>query len=960
MRFRISVLLLMILPTLVIGQDGPISSTRAAIDSLIQLNRAALAKRQLAGAQEVILQAMEMAESIRTSAPETYARCLFNAGRTNHILENFREAEQQYLEAIDMQRTEKAVNPEDLAGSLNALAYLYSLLGRYDDSERLYFEALNIRHKTLGESHPDYATSLSNIGDLYTQKGDYKQAESYILKARDLREQVIGKDHPDYTWSLNNLGVLYKKMGRYEQAEDLFIQTRDRRLQANGPKHLLYGISMNNLANLYVEMERYQEAETLYKETLQIWKEALGPTHSYVANTLNNLSELYKRNGQYPESRALIEEAIDIWENQYGRDNLQYANGKNNLGLVFEKMGQYPQALEAIKEARDIRLRTLDRNHPDIGNSDNGLGQLYWTMGLPDQADTLLREAALVQKRMVSQAVRFLTEQEQTEYATRFVENLDLYYSYLQDYGTRHPNDVAIGLDLTLFHKGFVLHASQQLRNRVQQIPQVRTMYQDLQIMRKKLSSEYAKPVQDRRDISDLEQDADELEKKITLVIGEENSLSEEVSWKDLQTKLGPEDGLVEFVHFRYRHPRETDSIYYGAFILRKDSPMPIFVPLFEEQEISPLLETQGERRADYVNQLYAYADRGFVSTETPQKTLYELIWQPLQEAKGGITGLKRIYFSMSGLLHRVNLGAIPLSDETSLADAIQFVQLGSTRQLMESNRQAPTVGDAAVFGGIQYDLDSLTIALAREHDDQDLLASRGEQVMAAMDQSLKQGAWSYLKWTKKESETVQSVIQAAGIPVQEFDGLTATEEAFHALGHQQKGSPGIIHLATHGYFFPDPADLPADTRREVVFQLSAKPMIRSGLILSGGNYVWGGGQPLPGREDGILTSYEISQLDLSQTELVVLSACETGLGDIRGNEGVYGLQRAFKIAGVRYLIMSLWQVPDRETMQFMTTFYGHWLGEGKPIPEAFRQTQREMRDRFYNPYSWAGFILLD
>ena len=136
--------------------------------------------------------------------------------------------------------------------------------------------------------------------------------------------------------------------------------------------------------------------------------------------------------------------------------------------------------------------------------------------------------------------------------------------------------------------------------------------------------------------------------------------------------------------------------------------------------------------------------------------------------------------------------------------------------------------------------------------------------------------------------------------------------------------------------------------------------MIRSGLILAGANPSWQGVEPPAGKEDGILTAYEISQMNLSSTELVVLSACETGLGDVEGNEGVYGLQRAFKIAGAKYLMMSLWQVPDEETSEFMTTFYREWLG-GKTIRQAFRQTQQAMRENYpREPFLWAGFVLVE
>lgn len=137
--------------------------------------------------------------------------------------------------------------------------------------------------------------------------------------------------------------------------------------------------------------------------------------------------------------------------------------------------------------------------------------------------------------------------------------------------------------------------------------------------------------------------------------------------------------------------------------------------------------------------------------------------------------------------------------------------------------------------------------------------------------------------------------------------------------------------------------------------------MIRSGLLLAGANYAWKNGRPIsPGADDGILTAYEIAQLDLSQTELVVLSACETGLGDIRGDEGVYGLQRAFKLAGVKYVLMSLWQVPDFQTQELMAAFYYHFLEEKMDIPAALRAAQAELRSRYPDPFTWAGFVLLE
>jgi len=224
-------------------------------------------------------------------------------------------------------------------------------------------------------------------------------------------------------------------------------------------------------------------------------------------------------------------------------------------------------------------------------------------------------------------------------------------------------------------------------------------------------------------------------------------------------------------------------------------------------------------------------------------------------------------------------------------------------------------------------------------------------------DSTLRGGTWRELKHAEQETANIAAVLQKAGILAAIKTGYDATEEDFKKLGNGGP-APRLLHISTHGYFFPDPVADPQSNGP--AFKSSNYPMIRSGLILAGANHAWKTGRPLGNREDGILTAYEISQMDLRNTELVVLSACETGLGHIEGNEGVYGLQRAFKIAGVKTIVMSLWQVPDYQTQELMTVFYQKWLLGKMPVRQALQAAQKEMRDKGYEPYYWAGFVVVE
>ncbi len=944
------------------GQSPDTLKIQNEIDSLIQLNRALIGKQKFSDALDVIALAKGKAIAIADTQSVRYARCLFNHGRTFDRLDRADEAENYYLASLEKLESLPENFPEDLAWSLNNLAVLYSANARFEEAEPLYFRSLELRKLTLGAEHPDYFWSLANLGDHYFKQGNYKQSEYYQIQARNLREKHLGKTHSDYAWSLNNLAVLYVRLGRYAEAETLYIEARAIREKQIGKEHPAYAVSLNNLANLYQEIQRYEEAEILYKEALEIWKKILGEKHNNVAAAIHNLATLHKKRGQHDAAVELYREALAIWEGIYGKDLPVYAQGLSSLGELREQMGDYPAALALFLEAGSIRERSLGKEHPDYGNSMNSLARVYWRMAKIKEAHAPMKDAVLLQQKMMIHAATHLSEQEQITFNTRFKEIQDQYYSFIQLNQNYLKEGIGDCLDLTLFHKGYVLFSAKQVRQRIQNSPEANKIYLQLSTLQRRLSKEYAKQFDARKDVPELENKATALEKELFIQVADMPLLQQQVTWKHVQQKLKKGEALIEFIHYNLYDPDKKDSIMYSALVLLPGMNEPALIPLFEEKELNALLEYKSERRADFVNDLYAYADRGLVKIGTPKRSLYEMIWEPLEEF--GLPAVHTIYVSGTGVLHRLNMGGIPINDEQILSDKYALTSLGSTRQIVytDTSVQLPNNPAIAVFGGIQYDTDSLLInnEMARGNSEE-TGQHKGNDSTSRTKESRGSNSWTYLKWTEKEASIIKNITEAASFNVNYYTGNTGTEEQFKSMGHNNTASsPAVLHVASHGFFFPDPSVSPEIPSTASVFQLADNPMIRSGLILAGGNQVWTGGQSLPGVEDGILTAYEISQLDLRNTALVVLSACETGLGDIKGNEGVYGLQRAFKIAGAKYLIMSLWQVPDRETMEFMTSFYKNWLEEKMTIPNAFRKTQREMRDRFFNPYSWAGFVLVE
>ena len=938
---------LLLCPFCLLGQIVDSVALRQ-VDSLLKISSTNTYNGNFAKAFAVNASAEKIALEKFGPRSAAYGLCCNNRGRINSYSSNFPEAEKWHLEAKAIQQDALGKEHPDYATTLNSLAALYKIMGNYEKAEAFYLESKTIRQKVLGVQNPNYAGSLINLGNLYSIIGDFEKAEPLLLEAKEIFEiRLNDRKHSFYANCLHSLAGLNMQMGNYEKAEYLWLENQAIVERQVGKEHPRSVTSLINLAQLYSKMGDYEKAEPLYLEANTTWGKLMGKEHPSYALNLNNLATLYLQMGRYEKAELFMLEAMDIQEKVLGHQHPEFASSLMNLSGLYFTMGDYEKAEPPILEAKAIREKVFGKLHSDFTVSLSNLATLYAAMGNYKMAEPLYQEQTLLTWRMAEKAVRHLSERELGGYLNEFSKNLDLSLSFA--HLSSGKNIVTDCFDNSLFYKGFLLQTAGQLKRLSLSDPASAEKFNLLKSYHRRLANQYARPIADRdnKTIDDMEAQVNDLEKDLARTAAGFGEATRQVKWQEVQAALRPDAAAVEFVSYIFYHKEQTDSMMYAALVLLPGAEQPQFIPLFEEKQLAALLQTEGKPQPGFYNDLYAADKKGSL--------LYELIWKPIAATLPEST---TVYCSPSGLLHRVNLAAIPTPDGKTLADKNRLTILGSTRQLV-----VPTVpatlqtATAQLYGGILYD--ATPIVAVNTSSESNNMTTRGDSDFAQNDSTLRGENWKHLPWTDVEVTTAAEIMKGKDIAPTLKKGAEATEESFKAIG-QNGPSPRVLHVATHGFFFPDPKGEKASNEKP--FKVSDNPLIRSGLVLAGGNHAWKTGKPLrPDLEDGILTAYEISQMNLSNTELVVLSACETGLGDLVGNEGVYGLQRAFKIAGARYLIMSLWQVPDFQTQVFMTTFYKHWLEGKMDIPEAFRTTQSELQAQYPGEaFKWAGFVLVE
>ena len=874
-----------------------------------------------------------------------YTTLLTNVAFCYEAMGDNEQALKLYKEILPIIKKGQGTKHIDYGAVLNGMAICYGNLGNYELAINLQTEVLTIMEEHYGKTHLDYAQSLNNLAESYSDMGNNEQAITLQKEALAIREKCLGKTHPDYATSLNNLAICYKNMGNYGEAIELHKEALSIQEKCLGKTHPDYAYSLSCLANCYCDLGigEYYEAIELYKEALSIREKCFGKSHGTYARSLSNLATAHLDLGNYEESIKLCEEALSIQEKCIGKTHPAYATSLNNLAACYSEIGDYEEAIKLYTEALAITEKFYGKMHPQYIISLESLACSYKEYD-PEKLSQISLQLHELKSNYLKRHFLGITSSARQ----LFWDNEKYYFKetiFERSYLYNSQNLIEASYNSALISKGIILDIEIEFSKLIAESKddEALRMYKELQYTRTSLNKQYEKPISERVvNIDSLEAVAEKLEEQLierSQVYGDfTRNLS--IDWRQVQKKLSKDDIAIEFVSF----PINYDSVMYCALTLKKGYDAPKMIPLFESSQL------------DSVNR-----EKCYEST-----VMAELVWKPLDEE---LKEAKNIYFAPDGELYNIAIESLPYHDGVGyMFDRWNFYRLSSTRELAKI-KYHPSETKAALYGGLNYDTDITTMENSQQPFDELYIAqyrSEPDSIGLRARYGTLRGAWT-------EVQLIDSLYSNLKYSSKVYAHNIGTETSLKKLDGQKISN---LHIATHGFYWTETELNEKEDLRGLPFIrdndrprfVEDKAMTRSGLLFAGANKVLSGKTIPEGYDDGILTAKEISTLDLRGLDLLVLSACQTGLGEIKG-DGVYGLQRGFKMAGAQTIVMSLWKVDDDATQMLMTEFYKRYLsGQSKhdaflAAQEVVRNFKDEIRGRdrdFSNPKYWAGFIMLD
>jgi CHAT domain-containing protein/Tfp pilus assembly protein PilF len=849
---------------------------------------------------------------------------------------------------------DKVLGPEHpiVADSLNNLAIVYQQKGEYEKAEPLYQRALAIREKVLGPEHPDIAAFLGSLANLHYLRGDYLKAEPLYQRALAISENTLGPEHPNVALSLTGLALIYSDKGDYQKAESLSLRALAIKEKTLGPEHPDVAASLSNLAFTYRYKGDYAKAEPHYLRAMAIWEKAVGPDHYDLAVCINGLANLYFYKGDYEKAEQLYRRALIMKEKLLGPEHRSVATALNNLAKIYVIKGNYTKAESLYQRSLAILDKMIGPEHPYFILSLDDLAMLYAAKGDFAQAISVQSRANSASERKLELNLGAGSERQKLAYLAIFSKQTD-FTLWLHSQAFPHdPQALDLAFTTLLRRKGRGLEAMADtigaLRRRA--APEDQALFDQLAEARSQLAlfmlkeSGVDKPETYRARLKSLEDKVEELESALSASRPDFRAQAQPVTLNAVQSALPAGSALVEFAAYEPQDPRNDKNKLpprYLAYLLTAQG-RPKWTDLGEAAPIDRAI----------ISWRKALRDPRRTDVKRLARVVDEKVMRPvLALAQSGFGAPRRLLIAPDGMLNLVPFAALVDRQGRYLVEGYSISYLTSGRDLLRSPLRQPNNQDTVIVADPDYDAAGNTIASSG----QDVGLPSGLLQSAGSKSNTAQVHFPPLKGTAGEARALKTILPQATV----FTRGQATEAAL-----KQLHSPGILHVATHGFFLRDQEvrlvgarDLVLDTAQSVGLsnQPIENPLLRSGLALAGVNRRLGRADQ---GDDGVLTALEAAGLDLFGTKLVVLSACDTGVGEVKNGEGVFGLRRALSLAGSETQVISLWPVSDLGARDLMIEYYKA-LERGEGRGDGLRRVQLEMikRKARRHPFYWASFI---
>ena len=843
----------------------------------------------------------------------------FEIAWINAYLNNISEAISCYEKTLALSQ-----QIDDEASQIEIIGQLIKLCNITGDMEQIakYDEMMN----SIIENTDDEQTKFNYYiqkGKEARKHGKYNMAEQWFMKCQTIVEkQNTSSDNANKYIMYLNLRDLYLHSRHYDKALEYAMLTL-KEAKINSSSIADYYMSYIPIANIYCNIDdkdncyRYLDSLFMVEPYLNEPK-GLYQLYEYRAICHSNFNDYESALADYKKADGILAPYYPVTDGNRVRLQALMGGIENRLEYYAESEHHYKMYADAIKEI--YGKHSIEYINALI-NFSNAQG---FADNIKEGCDNYT-DAVNNLKDIIKSRLPYMNTAERETFwnpLSSLLTNMTPYALKAELYQNEYTKTC---YDALLMSKAFLLESERSLY----EILKEENLESDMQT--------YMSIASLKNNIKEWEKDYDKYADSILTANDKVNRLESalmkscksygditsfvDVNYKNVKNALKKNEYLIDFTDF----VSMSQGRKYAAYIIEKKQKYPLLLPLFAEKQIDSL----GIVRPDM------FYDQDFSSD------IIQILWEPIKEhVKEGST----IYYVPSQLLFQICLESLPLDDGTLLGEHYNFIRLSSARELLKEKKSNDN-SSAVLYGGLQYDMEpELMAENAKRYDISSLLAMRGDICRG-------DSIFHELPGSKVEIERISEILDKSDFDVTSYMGMYGTEESFLNL---HKKSPKILHLATHGFYYtPNEAD--------AVNYLKGytDAMSLSGLIMSGGNAAWLGKELPDGVLGGVLTADNIACLDLSNTDMLVLSACQSGQGEAT-SEGLYGLQRAFKKAGVSTMVMTLWSVSDKVATEFMIRFYERLSENNWDKRKAFEDAKSIIREQYPDPYYWAAFVMLD